>query len=321
MKLATFVEAGRTRVGALTPDGGLLDLGAAARQSGKVGAAVYDDMIALIAAGEPALEPVKAWLSQANDSRVYPLSSVKLKAPLPCPAQIRDLANYETHVRQAIAASLHLRAKANPDAPAPPASASEIPRVWYEQPLYYKANRFSVVGPGDDVIWPRFAKLMDYEMELAVVTRGPVRDLTEDNAMSAVFGYTIFNDFSARDMQSRETQFRLGPAKGKDFDTGNAFGPYIVTREEIADPATLTMIVRVNGVEKLHSVSGGMQHSLSRCLAHISDNETLYPGEIIGLGTVGNGCGHESLSFLQPGDVVELEVEGIGVLRNRIVKP
>jgi len=300
MKLVTFVEGGRARVGALVGDD-VVDL-----------SAVAPDMLTLIAAGDDGLARARTVLS-ASGAR-YPLGAVKLKAPIPLPPQIRDLANYELHVRQAIAASTQLRSGKAVDA-----ATVDVPRVWYDQPLYYKANRFSVIGHDEDVIWPRFAKLMDYEMELAVVIGGPARNLNEGNALSAVFGYTIFNDFSARDMQSRETQFRLGPSKGKDFDTGNAFGPCIVTRDEIPDPANLPMIVRINGVEKLRSSSGGMQHSLAKCLAHISDSETLYPGEIIGLGTVGNGCGHESLSFLNEGDVVELEIGGIGVLRNRLV--
>ena len=134
-----------------------------------------------------------------------------------------------------------------------------------------------------------------------------------------MFGYTIFNDFSARDMQSRETQFRLGPAKGKDFDTGNALGPWIVTPDEIPDPTALTMIARVNGEERIRTRSGGMQHSIIETLVHVSRSETLYPGDVFGLGTVGNGCGYEALRFLDDGDVVELEIEGLGILRNRLV--
>ena len=162
---------------------------------------------------------------------------------------------------------------------------------------------------------------MDYELELGIVIGGPAKDLTEANAMEAVFGYTIYNDFSARDLQSRETQFRLGPAKGKDFDTGNAIGPCIVTRDEVADPEALTMIARVNGVEKVRTSSAGPQHSIAKTIAYMSQDETLYPGELIGLGTVGDGCGYESLTFLQDGDLVELEIEHIGILRNRLVPP
>jgi 2-keto-4-pentenoate hydratase/2-oxohepta-3-ene-1,7-dioic acid hydratase in catechol pathway len=121
-------------------------------------------------------------------------------------------------------------------------------------------------------------------------------------------------------MQIKESQFRLGPAKGKDFDTGNAIGPCIVTADELTDPYSLTMIVRVNGEERGRGRSGEMQHSFERCIEHVSMSETIYPGEILMAGTVGNGSGFESRRFLSPGDVVELEVEGIGILRNRVVK-
>ena len=138
--------------------------------------------------------------------------------------------------------------------------------------------------------------------------------------MDAVFGYTIFNDFSARDTQAQETAFRMGPAKGKDFDTGNAVGPWIVTRDEIADPYSLDMRVSVNGQLINSTTSGGMQHDIAHCISFLSQSETLYPGEILAMGTVGNGCGYESLSFLDAGDVVEIDVQGIGTLRNRLVR-
>jgi 2-keto-4-pentenoate hydratase/2-oxohepta-3-ene-1,7-dioic acid hydratase in catechol pathway len=113
----------------------------------------------------------------------------------------------------------------------------------------------------------------------------------------------------------------MGPAKGKDFDTSNVFGPCIVSKDEIPDPYSLTMSVRVNGEERGRGISGGAQHDFERCIEQVSRSETLYPGEIFGLGTIENGCGFETLEFLQPDDVVELEIEGIGILRNRVVKP
>jgi len=116
-----------------------------------------------------------------------------------------------------------------------------------------------------------------------------------------------------------EMQAMLGPCKGKDFDTGNVFGPCITTADEI-DPNGLTMIARVNGEEWSRGSSGAMYHSFGDCIAHASRSETIHPGEIFGSGTVGGGCGLEQLRFLSPGDVIELEIDGIGVLRNRIVR-
>jgi len=322
MRFVTFESAGRVAPGALLADGDILDLQQAARAGG---APRFDDMIDVIASGRSGLEQIRSWLEQPPPGSRVRAPAARLKAPLPRPNQIRDFANYELHVRQAIAAALQLRSSATADPEAAraqyrSAGLYDIPRVWYEQPLYFKGNRMSVIGPDEDVVWPSYARLMDYELELAVVVGGPVRDLSADNALDAVFGYTIFNDFSARDAQSRETQFRLGPAKGKDFDTGNALGPWIVTPDEIPDPQALTMIARVNGEERVRTSSAGMQHSIAATLAYVSRSETLYPGDLFGLGTVGNGCGYESLTFLKEGDVVELEIEGLGVLRNRLVR-
>jgi 2-keto-4-pentenoate hydratase/2-oxohepta-3-ene-1,7-dioic acid hydratase in catechol pathway len=322
MKFVTFESAGSLAPGALLAGGDILDLQQAARATGVWH---FDDMIDVIASGPSGLEKIRAWLKAPPPGSRVRGPEARLKAPLPRPNQIRDFANYELHVRQAIAAALQLRANttAEPEAALAQyrsAGLYDIPRVWYEQPLYFKGNRMSVIGPDEDVVWPSYARLMDFELELAVIVSGPVRDLSVASALDAVFGYTIFNDFSARDTQARETQFRLGPAKGKDFDTGNALGPWIVTPDEIPDPQALTMIARVNGEERVRTSSAGMQHSIAETLAYVSRSETLYPGDLFGLGTVGNGCGYESLTFLREGDVVELEVEGLGVLRNRLVR-
>ena len=322
MKFVTFENGGALSPGVLVEPGRILDL---RKASNARGGWSFSDMLDVIAAGASGIRTIRDWIRDPPGDCLVRREEVRLKAPLPRPNMIRDFANYELHVRQAIASSLKVRASATPDPDAALAKFHEsglhlIPKIWFEQPLYFKGNPRSVIGPDEDVIWPKFAKLMDYELELAVIVGGPAKDLTRENASEAIFGYTIFNDFSARDMQARETQFRLGPAKGKDFDTGNALGPVIVTPDEIPDPAALSMIARVNGEERVRTNSGGMQHSIIDTLVHISQSETLYPGDVIGLGTVGNGCGYESLTFLDEGDVVELEVERIGVLRNRLVR-
>ncbi|MDX8359144.1 fumarylacetoacetate hydrolase family protein [Sphingopyxis terrae] len=323
MKLATFIEAqGPARPAVLLADDRLFDIAAATARDG----APLPDMLAVIAAGKAGLARIARLMETADHADFRALADVRLLAPLPRPTQIRDCGNYERHVAQAIAAAMQLRASATPDPAATlekfrAAGLFEIPPVWFEQPLYYKGNPMTVVGPDAEVVRPRSAKLMDYELELAVVIGGPAKDLSPENALDAVFGYTIFNDFSARDIQSRETQFRFGPAKGKDFDTGNAIGPCILTADEVHDPEALTMIARVNGEEKVRTVSGGGQHSIAATIAYISRDETLHPGDLIAMGTVADGCGYESLTFLSDGDVVELEVEGIGVLRNKLVAP
>lgn len=325
MKLITYRDDRGDRLAALVGADRAVDLHDAARAQGLGAQAPLGSMLELIRGGDAALELARRVLGTASKQLHVPVASLALRAPLPLPEQIRDFANYELHVKQALASSMALRARAEPDPEAAlqrlaASGQYTIPPVWYQRPLYYKCNRFSVVGPDAEIEWPAFSQRMDYELELAVVIGQRVRDLDEADAMEAVFGYTLYNDFSARDMQSQETSFRMGPAKGKDFDSGNAMGPCIVTRDEIPDPYALQLAVRVNGIERQRCTAGGMQHSIERCIAFVSQSETLHPGEVLAMGTVGNGCGYESLSFLSDGDLVEIEADGIGTLRNRLVR-
>lgn len=273
----------------------------------------FADMLSLIDAGAEGLVLAKR---EAELARVtIPLSEVELRAPLQ-PRQMRDALAFEQHYQQSIATVARMRAGVF----APLGrmlGIAKVPRVWYRQPIYYKCNRFSVVGHGCDVVWPRGAKLMDYECEVAVVLGKTGRDIPAERAMEHVFGYMIYNDMTARDLQLSEMEGRLGPAKGKDFDTGNVLGPWLVTADEI-DPYGLTMIARVNGQERGRGYSGDMFHRWETILSYISQNETLYAGEVIGSGTVGNGCGLEQGRFLNAGDTIELEVSGLGILRNRL---
>jgi 2-keto-4-pentenoate hydratase/2-oxohepta-3-ene-1,7-dioic acid hydratase in catechol pathway len=146
------------------------------------------------------------------------------------------------------------------------------------------------------------------------------KDIPVEDALDHVFGFTIFNDFSARDVQIVERPLGMGPMKGKDFDTGNVLGPWIVTRDEIGNPQNLTMEARVNGERWGGGNSRDMHHSFAAILAFVTRSETVHPGELIASGTVPTGCGLELGRFLALGDVVELEIEKIGVLRNRIVR-
>jgi 2-keto-4-pentenoate hydratase/2-oxohepta-3-ene-1,7-dioic acid hydratase in catechol pathway len=326
VKLITYEDERGQRLAALQGPDVAVDLRDAAAAHPAFQPDDFSSMLAFVRAGESAWDAARQLLAQVPSASWLSLRDLNLCAPLPLPEQIRDFANYERHVRQALNASMRLRSRAEPDPDAAYARLQaggtfNIPPVWYERPLYYKCNRFSVVGPGADIEWPGFARLMDYEMELAVIIGKRVKDIPVDRAMDAVFGYTIYNDFSARDTQSQETSFRMGPAKGKDFDTGNAMGPCIVTRDEIDDPYSLRMQVRVNGERRSDTVAGGMQHDIARCISFLSQSETLYPGEVLAMGTVGDGCGYESLSFLSEGDVVEIDVDRIGILRNRLIRP
>jgi 2-keto-4-pentenoate hydratase/2-oxohepta-3-ene-1,7-dioic acid hydratase in catechol pathway len=230
-------------------------------------------------------------------------------SPIPEPRQMRDCLTFELHLRNAIAQTEKRTGVKRP-----------FPEVWFKQPIYYKANRFSFVGHETDVEWPKYSNYMDYELELACVIGKAGKDIAPEKAMEHIFGFAIFNDFSARDAQAAEMAASLGPAKGKDFDMGNALGPWIVTLDEIGDPHSLKMDARVNGERWGGGNSSQMHHKWPAILAHISASETIYAGEVIGSGTVGTGCGFELGRELNHGDVVELEIEKIGVLRNRVLR-
>lgn len=310
MKLVTFETSSAERhIGALLPgERELVDLSAA--DSGLA----FRGMLDLIDAGPDALAKARTLLARATHR--ISLDHVKLLAPVPEPRQMRDFLCFEQHLRQARANRHLLGIGGYPSDPA----KIEIPKVWYEQPIYYKCNRFSVVGTEAEVIWPRDSKLIDYELEFGIFLGRGGKNIRREDARSHIFGYCIFNDFSARDLQLAEMQGQLGPAKGKDFDTGNAMGPWLVTADEVPDPYALTMSARVNGEEWSRGSSAGMHHSFEDILVHASRDETLRAGEFFGSGTVGGGCGLELGRFLKHGDVVELKISGLGTLRNRIAE-
>lgn len=310
MKLVTFETNGAWHIGAMLDDAQMISDFTAAAPSTRH----FSDMLALIDGGAAALDEARSLTARPKSTAR--LADVRLLAPLPEPRQMRDFLCFELHLRQA-RANRHLFGQGERVDPA----TVELPQVWYEQPIYYKCNRFSVIGTGQDVLWPRYCKLLDYELEFAAILARGGKNIRREDARSHIFGYCIFNDVSARDAQIKEMQGQLGPAKGKDFDTGNIIGPWLVTADEIPDPDNLTMVARVNGDEWSRGNSGSMKHKFEDVLAHVSQDETLHPGEFFGSGTVGNGCGLELGRFLKPNDVVELEIEGLGILRNRVVAP
>jgi 2-keto-4-pentenoate hydratase/2-oxohepta-3-ene-1,7-dioic acid hydratase in catechol pathway len=230
----------------------------------------------------------------------YQLDTVRLAAPLPNPSSLRDFIAFEDH----IAATSKKRGQ-------------PIPPEWYKFPVYYKGNHRSIIGPDEALPWPLDTAKLDYELELACVIGRKGQDIPERNARDYIAGYTIMNDFSARDVQFQEMACRLGPAKGKDFAT--ALGPCLMTPEEILDLDALTMIARVNGEEWSRGRFGTIHWSFPQMIAHVSRGETVYPGDVFGSGTVGGGCGLELDRYLKPGDVVELEIQPIGVLRTQVV--
>ena len=227
----------------------------------------------------------------AREHAEYALADVDLRPPVLYPPAVRDFMAFEEHVANA------RRQRGR-----------EVPAEWYELPVFYFSNPAAIYGPEDDIPYPEETEQLDYELECAAVI----------GAEGRIGGFTVMNDWSARDVQQREMRVGLGPAKGKDFAT--SFGPVVVTPDEL-DGSSGEMVARVNGEERSRGNLAAMYHHWDALVAAAARNTVLRPGDLIGSGTVGSGCilEHGDDRWLQRGDVVELEIEGIGVLRNRVV--
>lgn len=190
--------------------------------------------------------------------------------------------------------------------------------IWYEQPIYYMGNHRSFLPDGATIPWPVYTRVLDYELELGVVIAQPIADATPEAALAAIGGFTVVNDFSARDVQYREmTEGLFGPVKAKNF--ASAMGAVVVTADEVLPfVADLNVTVRVNGEVWGRGATAGMQHSLGRMVAYASLGERLAPGELLATGTIPGCCGIEIGRWLAPGDTIELEIERVGTLRNLI---
>ena len=227
---------------------------------------------------------------KAREHAEYPLDEVELRPPVLHPPSVRDFYAFEQHVKTA-------RARRGLD----------VPEEWYRIPVFYFSNPNAIYGPEDEIPYPKETSELDYELEVAAVI----------GAEGGIGGFTIMNDWSARDLQREEMKVGLGPAKGKDFAT--SLGPVVVTPDEL-DGSEAVMVARVNGEERSRGNLADLYHSWEAIVARAGENAELLPGDILGSGTVGTGCilEHGDGRWLQPGDVVELEVEGIGVLGNTI---
>jgi 2-keto-4-pentenoate hydratase/2-oxohepta-3-ene-1,7-dioic acid hydratase in catechol pathway len=311
------------RVGALTADGDAVDLNLAYRAALSTtvdptrAAAVADavlppDLLQLLAHGSlgrdavaQALEalPSRAAGTTGPDGEllVHASTDLRLLSPLPRPASLRDCSAYEQHVANA--------------------TKGNVPKRWYDIPAYYKGNPRTVVGTGADVAVPPGCEMLDYELEYAAVIGRRGADLSEQTVLDHVAGYLVFNDVSDRGTQFREMSIGLGPAKSKDLDATSVLGPVLVTPDEWDPHAAHTMRALVNGEQWSCGSTDTIYHPVERILSHISRGETLNVGDVVGTGTVGGGCGLELGRYPQPGDVVELEVEGLGRLRNRWAAP
>jgi len=298
MRLVTYVvrdaDAAEPRLGALT-DEGVVDVVTSD------GITAGDMLQALASAGGV------AGLRAAAGGAARQLAAVRLLAPLARPPSFRDFMAFEKHVRNA-------RAR----------RGLEVPQAWYEIPAFYFSNAATIRGPEDPVWAPPGSSALDFEFEVAAVIGKGGIDISRERAFEHLAGLTILNDWSARDLQMKEIPVLLGPAKGKDFAT--SMGPWLLTFDELQDRVLgeridLAMAARLNGEERTRGNLDDLHHTIPRLIAHASAGVELFPGEVLGTGTLGGGCLLEDPDprYLQPGDLVELEVERLGVLRTEVV--
>ena len=250
---------------------------------------------------------------RGDDDAILEPEDLTFGPPILRPSSLRDFYAFEGHVR----AMWERR-------------GGEVPETWYRLPIFYFSNVSEIRGPNEPVWSPAASSELDYELEVAGLVDTPVADLPEERGEEAIGGYTIFNDWSARDLQREETVVRLGPAKGKDF--ASSFGPWLVTPDELmagrAAGATgpgLAMTAEVNGVETSRGRWSDAQFSFGAMVARASADVRLRPGDLLGSGTVGTGCLLEVKDttlgrYLQPGDEVVLRIDGLGALRTPIVE-
>jgi fumarylacetoacetate (FAA) hydrolase len=300
MRFLTFSAPNEStmRVGALTDKDRVISLA----DGGLPG-----DMLAFIQAGAEAWEQASEYIEQAEGD--WALEDVHVQAPLR-PPSLRDFYAFEEHV-----ATAHTN------------RGKEVPKEWYEIPVFYFSNPNPIFGPGEDMPMPRATQALDYELEVAAIIGKAGRDIPAEKAIDHIFGFTILNDWSARDLQRQEMKVGLGPAKGKDF--ASSLGPIIVSPDDLAPLSTdrvgvydLAMTARINGKEFSRGNWNTLHYSFGEMIARASQGVELYPGDVIGSGTVGTGCLLELTKgqgpWLQKDDLVELEIEGIGVLTNRV---
>jgi 2-keto-4-pentenoate hydratase/2-oxohepta-3-ene-1,7-dioic acid hydratase in catechol pathway len=260
--------------------------------------------VAAAEAAQLALDHVKGRkdkeIGPGGERIFFRLNDVKLKAPVPRPLSIRDCLTFEQHAKSGWARR-----------------GLELPKLWYEIPIHYRTTHTNVCGPNDPILWPSYSEKLDYELEIAVCIGKYGKNISSDKAAEYIAGYTIFNDISARDIQAKEMELRLGPSKGKNFENANIMGPCLVTPDEL-DVNNLRMMARINNEVWSDGNSRDMYFKFPDLIAYLSKDEPIYPGEFICSGTVGSGCGLEHGKWLKPGDVVELEIEGIGILKNKV---
>jgi 2-keto-4-pentenoate hydratase/2-oxohepta-3-ene-1,7-dioic acid hydratase in catechol pathway len=301
MKLVTYDAGNGPRAGVVVDDH-VLDIATLLGEQGGL-----RDVQALLELTNDPLTKLKSALRSARATQGVPLARVRLRAPILQPPTVRDFMVYEGH--------------------ASAAGTRQLSDAWYRLPIFYFSNPLRIFGPEDAVPYPSASEQLDYELELAAVIGREASNVAEADAFSYIGGFTIFNDWSCRDLQRDEMQARLGPAKGK--DSASSLGPWIVTTDELVSflrdgRLHVRCTLKVNGVQWMDNNAGIMYHTWGAMIERASRDSRIVPGDVLGGGTVTGGSIGEAIRngfparYLQPGDLVEIEVEGIGVLRNTI---
>ena len=267
------------------------------------------DMLEFLQGGEYALELAREAVAQVlerGDDRFgtaivrHAEADVRLLAPLPRPNSLRDFLVFEEHLRNCLRTM---------------GVEHSFPPEWYTLPAHYKGNPDAIYGPEDVVPYPPYTERLDFELEVCAVVGSSAYRVKAGDAASYIFGYTLYNDWSARDLQRRESSVGIGPGISKDF--ASSIGPCIVTADAF-DTQTAQLAARVNGEQVASGTLAAMHFSFEEIVEYASQEATLKPGDLLGSGTIGGGCGLEFGRYLEPGSTVELWGEGIGTLRNQV---
>jgi 2-keto-4-pentenoate hydratase/2-oxohepta-3-ene-1,7-dioic acid hydratase in catechol pathway len=301
MKLLTYDPGSGPRAGVLVDDAEVLDASALLGSS-----QTLRDVQAVLEVPD-GLDRLREALQRPVAAPRVPLTSVRLRSPLLRPPSVRDHIAFEEH--------------------ASAQGSRQLPEVWFRLPIFYFSNPLCILGPDEIFPYPAATNVLDYELEIGAVIGRQGSNILEKDANAYIAGYTIYNDWSCRDLQFDEMRFGLGPAKGKDAAT--SLGPWLVTADELVPLLRDGVLrarcaVKVNGELWMDGNTSAMHHTFGAMVERASQDSRIVPGDVLGSGTVGGGSIGEAIRkglparYLQPGDVVEMEVEGLGVLRNTV---
>ncbi|MCP4130064.1 MAG: fumarylacetoacetate hydrolase family protein [bacterium] len=289
---------------------------------------VCGDMILFLSEGEKIQKETKKLLETFSEKKPKINLSVSKETLLPFqPLSYRDFMLYEKHVIDAgkgyakrFLPGVSKIASFYESITGKPFPKLRPKKIWYEKPIYYLGNHLNFFPGGTAIPWPSYTNALDYELELGVLITRPLRNASAEEAREAIGGFTILNDFSARDVQLDEMNSGFGPVKAKGF--ANALSPVVVTPGEIFPVIDNTRVtVTINGELKGEGNTGNMYHSIEKAVAYASLGEQVIPGEFIGSGTIPGCSGMETGTWLAPGDTIELAIDGIGTLTNTIGSP